>query len=85
MYYVYLLRSLKSNLVYVGSTSDLKRRFKQHNNKENISTRLHVPFRLIYYESYRNKLDALQREKMLKHHGSIVGHLKKRISRSLNE
>lgn len=38
-YYVYVLQSLKVDWVYVGSTSDLKQRFKSHNNKENLSTK----------------------------------------------
>ena len=84
MYYVYFLKSRKSNFVYIGCTSDLKRRFDQHNNGENKSTKLNAPYRLVYYEAFRNKLDAFHRERMLKHHGSVIGHLKKRIKRSID-
>ncbi|MBU0708889.1 GIY-YIG nuclease family protein [Patescibacteria group bacterium] len=31
-YYVYVLQSLKNQPLYIGSTSNLKRRIQQHNN-----------------------------------------------------
>jgi len=33
MYYVYILKNNK-NLFYIGYTSDLKRRFKEHNSEK---------------------------------------------------
>jgi len=85
MFYVYVIKSLKKDFVYTGYTDNLKRRFNEHNFKKNISTKLYAPFKLIYYKSYQNKLDAIDREKMLKHKGSSIGHLKNRIRRSLND
>ena len=84
MFYLYLIKSEKKNFIYVGITEDLRRRFKEHNLGENISTKHYRPFKLVYYECYSNKLDAVERERMLKHKGSSIGHLKKRIKRSLN-
>ena len=81
MFYVYIIKSIKKNFIY---TDNLKRRFKEHNSKRNISTKLYAPFKLIYYESYENRLDVIDRERMLKHKGSSIGHLKNRIKRSLN-
>lgn len=49
MYYVYLLKSLKRNWVYIGYTSDLRKRLKEHYAGENISTKRYLPVRLIYY------------------------------------
>lgn len=67
MYYVYILQSLnKENWLYKGSTSDLKRRFKEHNSGKNFSTAPYKPFKLIYYEAYFLKTDAEAREKYLK-------------------
>lgn len=34
MWYVYLLQSKKNKRWYTGCTSDLRKRFKQHNNNE---------------------------------------------------
>ena len=83
MHYVYLLKSLKSNFIYVGSTDDLRRRFEEHDKGKELSTKSYKPFKLVYYEAYNNKQDALLREKKLKHHGSVMGHLKKRVRNSL--
>jgi putative endonuclease len=44
----------------------LKRRFKEHDNSEELSTKHYAPFELIHYEAYRNKKDAHRREKYLK-------------------
>jgi putative endonuclease len=85
MYYVYLIKSLKENFFYVGSTDDLKRRFSEHNNRKNLATKHYAPFKLIYYEAYRSKKDALIRENKLKHHGSAIGHLKRRVKNSSEE
>lgn len=67
MYYVYVLQSIKkTDWLYKGSTSDLKRRLKQHNAGKNFSTAPYAPFRLIYYEAYLLKKDAEARERYLK-------------------
>ncbi|MBI1754723.1 GIY-YIG nuclease family protein [Candidatus Azambacteria bacterium] len=85
MYYVYLIKSTKADFLYVGVTDDLRRRFSQHNSKKEISTKPYAPFKLIYYEAYCSKKDALIREIKLKHHGSVIGHLKKRVQHGLKE
>ena len=85
MYYVYLLRSKRHNFNYIGSTNNLDKRFLEHNNGENKPTKFYAPFKLIYYEAYASKKDALLRESKLKHHGSVIGHLKRRLAHSFNE
>lgn len=84
MNYVYLLRSLKDNNLYCGSTTDLKRRLKEHNNGRVSSTKTRIPFELIYYEAYKVVGDARNREKQLKYRGQALSHLKRRLSESLN-
>ena len=68
MYYVYVLKSKKNGDVYIGYTGDLKQRLKQHNNGQSSSTKLNIPWILIYYESYLCKFDATKRERQLKNH-----------------
>jgi len=82
MQYVYLIQSIIKKFMYVGCTSDLIKRLSLHNKKQILSTRDYVPFRLIYYEAYRDARDAFEREKKLKHHGSVIGHLKRRVKHS---
>ncbi|MEK7169511.1 MAG: GIY-YIG nuclease family protein [Patescibacteria group bacterium] len=66
MFYIYILRSLKDNSLYIGYTNDLKRRFKEHNRKKSYSTRKKAPWILIHYEAYLNSRDATRREQYLK-------------------
>ncbi len=65
-YYTYILQSQKNNSLYIGYTSDLKKRFKQHNNGKNQSTKPFRPYKLIFYEAFLNRIDAKHREEYLK-------------------
>lgn len=64
--YVYVLKSISYNFIYVGFTENLRKRYKEHNNKEELSTKHYAPFDLIHYEAYRNKKDAKRREEYFK-------------------
>jgi len=81
--YVYILKSRERDWIYIGVTADLKKRVEQHYSGKNYSTRKYLPVELIYYEAYRSLEDAYNREKCLKHHGSALRLLKKRISHCL--
>lgn len=65
-YYVYVLRSQVKAYIYTGFTENLVNRLKEHNNKEELSTKHYAPFDLIHYEAYRNIKDAKRREAYLK-------------------
>ncbi len=64
--YVYILKSKSKNFLYVGFTHNLKKRFLEHNNREEISTKAYAPLDLIFYEAYRNEKDAKRRERYFK-------------------
>lgn len=67
MYYVYILQSLKKpSWLYIGSTSDLGKRLKEHNQEKNFSSAPYTLLKLIYHEAYLMKKDAEAREKYLK-------------------
>jgi putative endonuclease len=66
MFYVYILQSKKNNELYVGCTSDLKKRLTEHNSGKVFSTKSYIPYILIHYEYFLNKKDAFTREKWLK-------------------
>ncbi|HSA83879.1 MAG TPA: GIY-YIG nuclease family protein [Patescibacteria group bacterium] len=66
MYYVYVLKSLKDGNLYKGSTADLKKRIERHNTGQVPSTKNRRPFKLIYYEAYQVKSDAIKRELFIK-------------------
>lgn len=65
-FYVYVLQSSRDRKLYIGLTTNLKRRFQQHARGEVRSTSKRRPFKLIHYEYFINKEDAGAREKYLK-------------------
>lgn len=65
-FYVYVLKSKNKDFIYVGFTKNPKKRFIEHNNGEEISTKAYAPFDLIFYEAYTNEKDAKRREKYFK-------------------
>ena len=85
MYYVYVLKSQKWHKPYIGVTADLRKRFKEHNDQQNKSTRYGIPWKLAYYEAFLDRSDATKREQDLKKHGSALGFLKRRIKNSLDK
>ena len=65
-HYVYILRSLKDRLFYIGYSEDLKTRVSDHNKGKNTSTKNRRPLELIFYEAFPSKADALRRESYFK-------------------
>ncbi|MFH0814952.1 MAG: GIY-YIG nuclease family protein [Candidatus Falkowbacteria bacterium] len=65
MFYLYILL-LANKQLYTGFSSDLKVRFRQHENGSVESTRHKRPVKLIHYEAYLKESDARRREKFLK-------------------
>ena len=65
MFYVYFLL-ISNGDIYKGFCGDLKQRIKDHTNGKVQSTRNYRPIKLIGYEAYLLKSDALRREKFLK-------------------
>ena len=83
MWYTYVLRSLKDEKWYTGSTVDLRKRLKQHNSGHTSSTKHRRPLEVIYYEMCQNESDARSRELYLKS-GMGKRYLKNRLSRFLS-
>ncbi len=82
-WYTHVLKSTKDGKWYTGSTGDLRKRFKQHNDGKSLSTKYRGPFTLIYYEMCRNEKDARSREIYLKS-GMGKRYLKNRMKRFLS-
>ena len=78
MYYTYVLKSIKDNMLYIGFSKDLKQRLELHQKGAVESTKERRPLELIYYEACIEKADAIKREKYFKsYHGRMF--LKKRL------
>jgi putative endonuclease len=62
MFYTYVIEAEKGGELYIGFTSDIKRRLKEHNQGLNLSTKHQGKWKLIYCEICCNKHDAQRRE-----------------------
>lgn len=68
MFQVYILRS-SSNQIYIGQTNNLQNRENQQINKTKKAAKFikdGKDFRLVYFEKYKTRLEAMRREKQLK-------------------
>ena len=84
MIYVYVLQSESDSGLYIGRTTDLRRRFEEHQSGESQSTKGRRPWTLIYYEAYLDEADASGREVFLKSGGGrrfLDKQLKKHFAR----
>ena len=80
MHYVYVLRSTRMGTSYIGCTSDLRARVLSHQNGESLATKGKRPWELLYYEAYRHRADAYERERRLKQFGGAYRQLKRRLT-----
>ena len=63
--YMYILQCSDGSF-YTGSTKNLKRRLEQHKNREGADyTKLHLPVKLVYYETFKRIDKAFNREKQI--------------------
>ncbi len=78
MWYVYILKSLKDDNLYVGSTNSIRRRLTEHNFGKVDSTRNRAPFILEAYIAVKDQVKAIELEQYFKT-GSGKAVLQKRI------
>jgi len=65
-YYVYVLWSLRDKKFYIGYSDNVDRRYLEHKRGDNVSTAKRLPVKLIFFEAYLSKADALRRERYFK-------------------
>jgi len=67
IYYVYISANKRNGTLYIGVTSNLKRRIYEHKNNliDGFTKRYNV-HKLVYYEETNDIQRAIQREKQLK-------------------
>jgi putative endonuclease len=67
MFTVYVLYSEKFDKIYIGYTSDLKKRLLSHNQLATMGwTIRYRPWKLVHKEEFGIKSEAIKREKELK-------------------
>ena len=81
MFTIYVIESEKDGIWYTGFTQDIERRIQEHNSGKSKFTSGHMPWRLIYSEMEKERVDARKKEKYLK---SAAGkkYISKQISKS---
>ncbi len=84
MYGVYTLRSIKDKGLYVGYSGNVQERYKEHRKGQVDSTHDRRPIELIYCELYKNRKDAMRREKFFKS-GWGRNYIKKILQDTLKE
>lgn len=63
--YIYILECSDGSF-YTGSTKNLKKRLKEHQNGEGANhTKARLPVKLLYFEKYWSVKDAFEREKQI--------------------
>ncbi|MDO8609601.1 MAG: GIY-YIG nuclease family protein [bacterium] len=66
MAYVYIIKSLKNNRYYIGSTNNFEKRFLQHQKGNVISTRSNRPYKVMLVQEFVTITLAKQIEYKLK-------------------
>ena len=75
IYYVYVIKTQsKINnkfYTYVGYTNNLKSRIKKHNTNKGAKFTKGRKWKLIYYEKYTSKINAMRREYYIKNNRKL--------------
>ncbi len=66
MHFVYILQSETDFKYYIGYTTNVEKRLSFHNSGRQHSTKNRIPLRLVLFEEYSTKVEALKREKLIK-------------------
>ncbi len=59
MYYIYILQSEKSGKYYTGYCADIEVRLIRHNSGATPSTKSGIPWKLVYFENFSEKSEAI--------------------------
>ncbi len=73
MAFVYLSKSLKDNKKYIGSTNNLQRRIKEHQNGLVRSTKYRRPLILLGYQICNDVKEAAFLERKYKRSHNVLG------------
>ena len=70
MFWLYILHNPETDRYYIGSTSDLERRLKQHRNGYTRTSKVLKTYSVVYKEEYLTLEEARAREGKLKSYKS---------------
>ena len=77
-YFVYLIGNYKNSklVTYVGYTNNLKNRIKLHNEGKGAKFTRGIIWKLLYYEKYQTKKEAILRECYIKKNRNLRNSIK---------
>ena len=69
-FWIYIIKSETTSKIYIGHTSDLERRLREHNDrkvgKRRYTRKQQGPWHFIHFEEMDSRSEAMRREKFLK-------------------
>jgi putative endonuclease len=65
-FYVYILRSQRTNRYYIGQTRNVEQRLTYHQANYSKSLKNRGPWELVYCEEHATRAAAVQRERQIK-------------------
>jgi putative endonuclease len=65
-FYVYILQSKKDQSFYIGQCNDLDSRMSKHFDGMSKYTAQKRPLRLVYFETFPTRSEAIKRERQIK-------------------
>ena len=85
-FFVYVIASkIKTKLItYVGYTNNVKKRLYLHNNSKGAKFTKGRYWKLIYFEKYKTKKEAMRREYYIKKNRKLRNLIKKNINENFN-
>jgi len=72
MYFAYILKSIKDNKYYYGSTADVEKRLAKHNKGDVRTTKGRRPFLIHHVEEFNTRSERFRREQFYK---SVNGYI----------
>jgi putative endonuclease len=66
MYFTYILKSEKTDKLYIGHTENIERRLLEHNSNQSKSTKNNGPWKLIFTKEFNSRSEAMKFELKLK-------------------
>lgn len=66
MFYTYILQSEKNLQYYIGYTGNIERRLELHNIGLSRHTSKYLPYRLVWFQSFETKKEAILMEANIK-------------------
>ena len=72
MFFTYILQSQQDKSFYIGYSSNLEKRLREHNEGLSKYTKRKIPWKMVYFEVFETKSEAIKREVFLKKQKSVV-------------